>query len=159
MRILVAAVGRLKAGPERDLVARYVERLGAAGRSLALAPVELIEIDESRARRAEDRKSEEATALLRLVSGSVLVVLDEKGRDDSSEGLARRIAGWRDNGAASLALVIGGADGLDETVRAAADLTLSFGKLTIPHQLVRVLVVEQLYRVATILSGHPYHRA
>lgn len=159
MRILVAAVGRLKAGPERDLVARYVERFTATGRSLALSPLDLVEIDESRARRPEDRKTEEAAALLRAAGGGLLIALDERGKAEASETFASRVAGWRDAGTPSLAFIIGGADGLDDSVREAAALTLSFGKLTIPHQLVRVLVMEQLYRVATILSGHPYHRA
>jgi 23S rRNA (pseudouridine1915-N3)-methyltransferase len=159
MRLMICAVGRLKAGPERDLVARYAERLNAAGRSLALGPLEIIEIDESRARRPEDRKAEEAGKLLSTAGAAQIVLLDENGPSLSSETFAEKIAGWRDGGVPSLAFLIGGADGHGEAVKTKAGLTLSFGKMTWPHQIVRMLLAEQLYRAATIIAGHPYHRS
>ncbi len=158
MRLLICAVGRLKAGPERDLVARYVERLNASARSLALGPLDIIEIDESRARRAEDRKAEEAEKLLDAARAAQIVALDENGASPGSEALAARIAGWRDGGTASLAFLIGGADGHGDAIKSRAIMTLSFGKMTWPHQIVRILLAEQLYRAATIIAGHPYHR-
>jgi 23S rRNA (pseudouridine1915-N3)-methyltransferase len=158
VRLLICAVGRLKAGPERDLIARYVERLTAGGRSLALGPLDIVEIDESRARRPEDRKAEEADRLLAAAGAALLVALDENGVSPGSEAFAARIAGWRDGGCPTLAFLIGGADGHGDAVKARAAMTLSFGKMTWPHQIVRILLAEQLYRASTIIAGHPYHR-
>ena len=159
MRLMICAVGRLKAGPERDLVARYAERLNAAGRSLALGPLDIVEIDESRARRPEDRKAEEAGKLLAATGSAQIVLLDENGPSLSSEMFAERITFWRDGGVPVLAFLIGGADGHGEAAKSKAALTLSFGKMTWPHQIVRILLAEQLYRAATIIAGHPYHRS
>ncbi|MCJ2036693.1 23S rRNA (pseudouridine(1915)-N(3))-methyltransferase RlmH [Methylobacterium sp. J-068] len=161
MRLLVAAVGRLKPGPERDLAARYRERAAQAGRGLGFTACDIVEIPESRARRAPDRAAEEAAAILGHASatGAVLAVYDERGRADlTSETIAERVGGWRDAGRSVLVLAIGGADGLDPAVRARAELGLSFGAATLPHGLVRVLALEQVYRTLTILAGHPYHR-
>ncbi len=156
----MAAIGRLKQGPERDLAARYRERAAALGRGLGFAACDAIEMPESRARRASDRCAEEAGAILsHLPTNGVLLAYDERGRSDlPSERLAERVGAWRDSGRPVLVVAIGGADGLDESVRNRADLTLSFGAATLPHGLVRVLAFEQLYRSLTILAGHPYHR-
>jgi 23S rRNA (pseudouridine1915-N3)-methyltransferase len=159
VRVAVVAVGRLKAGPERDLVARYRERIDALGRGHGFAAVQVAEIAESRARRTEDRRAEEAAAILEKAASDLLIVFDQRGKSLSSEAFAARLAGWRDEGRESVACVIGGPDGLDASVRRRADLVLAFGALTLPHQLVRVLVLEQLYRALTIIAGHPYHRA
>lgn len=159
MRALVLSVGRLKSGPERDLVDRYLDRAAKAGRGVGLTRVEVRELDESRAARADDRKAEEATAILAEVPAAAAVVaLDERGRTLTSPDLAERLGAFRDAGR-DLALVVGGPDGLGEAVRARADLVLAFGAMTWPHQLVRLMLAEQLYRVVTIWSGHPYHRA
>jgi len=160
MKLLLIGVGRLKNGPERELVARYAERCAAGGRQVGLTAFEMREIDESRARRPEERKSEEAVALLGLPpAGAKLICLDERGKGLDSEAFAARIGGWRDAGAPACAVVIGGPDGLDASVRDRADLLLAFGAMTWPHQLVRALAAEQLFRAMTILAGHPYHRA
>ncbi|KQT78897.1 23S rRNA (pseudouridine(1915)-N(3))-methyltransferase RlmH [Methylobacterium sp. Leaf466] len=160
MRLLVAAVGRLKAGPERDLAARYRDRAIPIARGLGFSACDVVEIAESRARRAPDRCAEEGTAILaQCPAAGVLLAYDERGRSDlPSPTLAGRIADWRDGQRPVLVIAIGGADGLDPEVRRRADLTLSFGAATLPHGLVRVLVLEQVYRTLTILSGHPYHR-
>lgn len=159
MRLDIVAVGRLKAGPERDLVSRYAERCVALGRGLGLSGPAMSEIAESAARRPEDRKAEEARAIrARVAEGAALVLCDEGGTLPDSAAFASRIGAWRDSGKPALALVIGGADGLAPDLRAEADLVIAFGRMTIPHQLVRVLVLEQVYRAATILAGHPYHR-
>lgn len=159
MRLLIAAAGRLKAGPERELFARYLERANAAGKALALAPVDVVEIPESTARSAAKRKADEAGALLAAIPAKAkLVALDERGKSLASEDFANRLARFRDDGAACAAFLVGGADGLDETLRKKADLVLAFGAATFPHQIVRILLAEQLYRAVTILSGHPYHR-
>jgi 23S rRNA (pseudouridine1915-N3)-methyltransferase len=159
VRLAVITVGRLKDGPERELVERYGERLKSLGRSLGVPALQLVEIPESRARRDDDRRAEEALAIFAKTTASVVVAFDERGHSLTSEAFAARIAGWRDNGRTGISFVIGGPDGLDARVRREADLVVSFGALTLPHQLVRVLVVEQLYRALTILAGHPYHRA
>ncbi|MFG1295284.1 23S rRNA (pseudouridine(1915)-N(3))-methyltransferase RlmH [Xanthobacter variabilis] len=160
MRLLLVCVGRLKAGAERDLVARYLERARAAGRAQGFSAVDMVEISESAARRAEDRMAEEGAAILGAVPpGTGLMVLDPRGKNVSSEDFSRRLGALRDGGMPALALVIGGADGLSDAVRARAELLLAYGAATFPHQLVRVMLAEQLYRAVTILAGHPYHRA
>ena len=159
MRLSVLAVGRLKSGPERDLVDRYRQRVEAIGRSLGIAAFEMVELAESRARREDDRRAEEAAALLERAGSAVLVAFDERGKSPTSEAFAARIKQWRDEGRPALTCVIGGPDGLDPKVRERADLVVSLGALTLPHQIVRALVAEQLYRALTILAGHPYHRA
>ena len=160
MRLVVAAVGRLKAGPERELTERYRERVGKLCRALGFNSIEVVEIDESRARRPEDRIAREGAALTALMSGDhVRLALDASGQSLTSEALAQRLMRWRDNGRASAYFLIGGADGLAGDLTQGADLVLAFGTATWPHQLVRIMLLEQLYRVATMLSGHPYHRA
>ena len=159
MRLVIAAVGRLKAGPERDLARRYVERIGQIGRGVALDAPEIVEFDESRARSADQRKHEEAAALTAALDPKcVIVALDERGRTMSSAAFAEMIGRRRDDGAAGLAFVIGGADGLAEEFLSGAQTRIAFGAMTWPHQIVRALLAEQLYRAATILAGHPYHR-
>ena len=159
MKLLLVGVGRLKSGPERELVARYAERCAGGGRKIGLTAFDLREIDESRARRPDDRKAEEAQALrAQLPAGARVICLDERGRTMDSEAFAARIGEWRDAAAPTCAVVIGGPDGLDPEFCTRADLVLAFGALTWPHQLVRVLAAEQLFRAMTILSGHPYHR-
>lgn len=160
MRLVVAAVGRLKAGPERELARRYLERIGQIGRGVGLDAPSVIELDESRARDAAQRKREEAAALKAALDPKfAIVALDENGKALTSEKFAATIGRRRDDGATGLAFVIGGADGLDDTFLADAELRIAFGAMTWPHQIVRVLLAEQLYRAATILAGHPYHRS
>jgi 23S rRNA (pseudouridine1915-N3)-methyltransferase len=159
VRIVVLAVGRLKDGPERDLVARYVERARAAGRALGFGEVEVLEVAESRAPRPADRKAEEAHALRTRAGTAAVIALDERGATLASEAFAQRLAGLRDAGTRDLAIVIGGADGLDPGFVAQAQDRLSFGRMTLPHQIVRILAAEQVYRAMTILAGHPYHRS
>jgi 23S rRNA (pseudouridine1915-N3)-methyltransferase len=159
MRLVVVAVGRMKAGPERELVSRYLDRAAASGKVLGLSDFTTTEIGESRASSAAARKAEEAKAIAAALPETALVIaLDERGKSLDSQGLTRRIETWRDAGKQALAFVIGGADGLDPAFTARADLVLSFSPLTWPHQLVRIMLAEQLYRVTTILLGHPYHR-
>jgi 23S rRNA (pseudouridine1915-N3)-methyltransferase len=160
MRLIVAAVGRLKRGPERDLAERYCERAAKSGRAIGIRAVTVSEIEESRARRAKDRVGEEAAALKALIpAGAAVVALDERGESLASDALAQRIGRWRDEGRPALVVLIGGPDGLAPDLVAGADLRLAFGHATWPHQLVRIMLFEQLYRAIAILCGHPYHRA
>lgn len=159
MRLTIAAVGRLK-DAERELCQRYVERFDAAGRVLKLGPLQISEIPESRAATAELRKADEAQRLFRAAPGAdVMVALDEGGRSLSSEAFASLLAKERDGGARTMAFLIGGPDGHGEEALGKAKLRLSLGAITLPHGLARIVLAEQLYRAATILSGHPYHRA
>jgi 23S rRNA (pseudouridine1915-N3)-methyltransferase len=158
MKIAIAAVGRMKQGPERELVARYLERAVASGRPLGLAGFEVSELTESRASSSAARKADEAKLLRATLPEGIVVALDERGRTLGSEAFANQVARWRDDGRPAVSFVIGGADGLEPDFVKAADLTLSFSPLTWPHQLVRIMLAEQLYRATTILSGHPYHR-
>lgn len=148
----------MKQGPERELAGRYLERAAAGGRSLGFSGFSVTELAESRAGSAAARKIEEAKGLREHLSGVTTIALDERGRTMGSEDFAQRLLRWRDDGKAALGFVIGGADGLDATFVKRADLVLSFSPLTWPHQLVRIMLAEQLYRATTILSGHPYHR-
>jgi len=158
MRIAIAAVGRMKSGPERELVARYLDRATASGKPLALTGFDVTELAESRAGSAGARKSEEAKALRAAVPDGVLVMLDERGKSIASDAFASQLARWRDDGRPAVSFIIGGADGIDPDFVRSADLALSFSPMVWPHQLVRIMLAEQLYRTTTILSGHPYHR-
>lgn len=159
MKLLVHAVGRMKTGPERQLVERYLDRADKAGRGLGLALSGVRELAESRAGSAGTRKDEEARDLLAGIDGGRVVALDEGGRTFASAAFAEWIARERDAGAGTVHFLIGGADGHGRAVLDRADLTLAFGPMTWPHQLARILLAEQIYRATTILSGHPYHRA
>ena len=160
MRLVVVAIGRLKQGPERELAERYRERFDDIGRKLGFRGLEIHEIPESRARDAATRISEEAAAISAAIpEKSVLVALDERGKSIDSAGFAQHLGRWRDEGIATTIFTIGGADGLSPDLRRKAKLELAFGAATWPHQMVRVMLLEQIYRAATILAGHPYHRA
>lgn len=159
MRLALICVGRIRSGPEKDLVARYVERARGVGRALGFSELALREIDESAARRPEDRKIEEAKAVLaQSPARASLVLFDERGDLLSSRAFADVLAARRDEGTSATALVLGGPDGLADSLRAQASHVVSLGRLTYPHQLARILVAEQIYRATTILAGHPYHR-
>ena len=160
MLVAVHAVGRLKAGPEQDLAARYFDRFARSGPAIGLEFSGVHEIAEGRGQSVDERRRDEAGRLrAQFAKGAALIALDERGKNLASSDLARKIADMRDGGRRTVAFVIGGPDGLDTALRDEAEMSLSFGLLTWPHQLVRVMLAEQLYRVATILSGHPYHRA
>ena len=160
MRIVVAAIGRLKQGPETELAERYRKRAAQTGRNLGLRDVEIVEIRESRVAEAGKRMLEESIALANIIpEGAAVVLLDAQGENLDSPSLATQLTKWRSNDRPAVVFIIGGADGLAPTLRAQAELRLSFGAATWPHQLVRVMLLEQLYRATTILTGHPYHRA
>jgi len=160
VRLLLIGVGRLKGGPERELFERYFKRLADLARTIGISGVDLREITEGRARRPEDRMTEEARLILAaLPKGARLALLDERGAALTSAQWAADIGGARDSATSAYALVIGGPDGFDPSLRERAQSVLSFGAMTWPHQLVRVMAAEQLYRAFTILAGHPYHRS
>jgi 23S rRNA (pseudouridine1915-N3)-methyltransferase len=160
MRIIVAAIGRLKQGPETELSERYRKRAAQTGRQLGLRDVEIVEIRESRAGDASKRMLEESIALANVVpQGAAVALLDARGDSLDSASLAAQLAKWRGQGRPAAVFLIGGPDGLSPSLQDKAELKLAFGAATWPHQIVRVMLLEQLYRAATILTGHPYHRA
>ncbi|EEW26889.1 23S rRNA (pseudouridine(1915)-N(3))-methyltransferase RlmH [Rhodobacter ferrooxidans] len=155
MRLHLCAVGRLRSGPERDLLDDYATRFDRTGRALSLGPLVQHEVEDKRG----GGMGAEAELLARAVpAGALLAVLDERGAVLSSPELAQLLAGWRDGGRQDVAFVIGGADGIAPELRGRADFALSFGRMVWPHMLVRVMLAEQLYRAASILAGSPYHR-
>jgi 23S rRNA (pseudouridine1915-N3)-methyltransferase len=160
MRVVVIAIGRLKQGPERELAERYRERFDDIGRKLGFRGLEIHEIAESRARDTATRMAEEAAAISALIPEKyLLVALDEHGENVDSAAFARNLGRWRDQSVANTIFTIGGADGLSPDLQRKAKLRIAFGSATWPHQMVRVMLLEQIYRAATILAGHPYHRA
>lgn len=160
MRLLIAAVGRLKSGPERDLAERYRKRAAQAGRSVGLTGFEIVEIRESRADDTARRMLEESIAIANVIpERAVTILMDERGESLSSSAFAGHVQAWRMDAKLAAVFVIGGADGLAPGLRDKANLTMAFGAATWPHQMVRVMLLEQIYRAVTILSGHPYHRA
>ena len=159
MQLIVAAVGRLKQGPERELAAHYAARIDAAGPGVSLGPMSVIELAEGRGATADLRKSDEALRLIAaLAKIETVVALDETGKAQTSRQFAEFIRTQRDGGCSRLAFVIGGPDGQGLPLRQRAARVLSLGPMTLPHGLARLIVLEQIYRAVTILSGHPYHR-
>lgn len=152
MRIHVLAVGSLGRGPEQELIDDYIKRLPWS--------CEITEFEFKKPGKTADlRKNQEAEKLLGAIpSNAAVIALDERGKSLDSRALAGRLESWANEGRGTVVFIIGGADGLDESVRQRADLVLSFGTLTWPHKLVRVMLAEQIYRACSIQAGHPYHR-
>lgn len=159
MKILVTAVGRMKRGPESDLCERYLKRAFDLGRGLGVSTISVREVTESRASAVAQRQAEEGDAILaRVPDDALLIALDERGKTISTKQFSETLDGARTDARPSLGFVIGGPDGLSEKIRTQAHMTIAFGQMTLPHQLVRVILLEQIYRSMTILQGHPYHR-
>ena len=160
MRLTVAAVGRMKHGPERELAERYRKRAEQLSRRIGWRDIEIVEVRESRAQEVGKRMIEESIAIANVIPDkAAVVILDERGESLDSAALAAQLAKWRDAGRPAAVFVIGGDDGLAPSLRERAALRLAFGAATWPHQLVRTMLLEQIYRAITILAGHPYHRA
>lgn len=153
MKLAIAAIGKPGRGPEAALADEYARRATLSGRPLGLGPLELIDLEPKK-----PGKAPEAELLLAAAEGAHLIACDERGRTYSSRAFADHVAALRDQGERRLVFVIGGADGLDESVRRAARSTLAFGPQTWPHALARAMLAEQIYRAVTILAGSPYHR-
>ncbi len=155
MRIRIAAIGRIKSGPEATLIEEYRDRATLSGKVLGLGPVD---ITEGEAPRAGDKEREAQLLLKAAPAGARRILLDERGDQWGSRTLATKLGAWRDSGVPSVCFWIGGTDGVSPDLRQAADDRLAFGSQTWPHKLVRVMLAEQIYRAVTILSGNPYHR-
>ena len=160
MHLTIAAVGKLKAGPDRELFERYADRVTPAGKALKLGPLLSVEISESRRASTKERRAEEAAALLaKIPAGATLIAMDEKGDAVSSELLARLLRTQQDAGVSSLVFALGGPDGHGAQIARRAARMISLGAITLPHGLARIVLAEQIYRAVTILVGHPYHRS
>lgn len=159
MRLAIAAIGRLRGGPELELINDYSARIRAVGRPLGVTGFEIREMEAPKGLKGAKRQQRESALLDQSAGPSARrIILDERGKSLSSEAFAGQIECWRDDGAGDIVFFVGGADGHDKTLAATADLVFAFGKVTFPHMLVRAMLVEQIYRAMTILSGHPYHR-
>ena len=159
MRLIIAAIGKLKDAEERSICDRYTKRLAVSGKQVGLGPLDVIELMESRSENVDARKSDEAQRLLKASGhAGVIIALDEGGRHLSSDSFAKLLSKHADGSAKSCAFLIGGPDGHGREVLDVANLKLSLGGMTLPHGLARVVLIEQLYRASTILAGHPYHR-
>ena len=160
MQLGIIAVGQMRGAGEILLVEEFYQRIETSGRQLGISDVSIIELREKRALTGSNKKRNEnaliADALARR-SGP-LIVLDETGTSLTSRAFADKLQGWIEHGYSDVTFVIGGADGLDDAIRGRADLVLSFGPMTWPHMLARVLLCEQLWRAISILTRHPYHR-
>ncbi|MGR3485443.1 MAG: 23S rRNA (pseudouridine(1915)-N(3))-methyltransferase RlmH [Paracoccaceae bacterium] len=153
MRLIVCAVGRLDGrSEERGLFEDYQGRILGMGRAAGFQGLGEIEVAAKGGPKAEAAALEAA-----IPAGAIRVALDERGRQMTSPDFARRLQGWQGR-SAPVAFLIGGADGLDPGLVKGCELSLSLGKMVWPHKLVRVMLAEQIYRAATILTGHPYHR-
>ncbi|WP_281990655.1 23S rRNA (pseudouridine(1915)-N(3))-methyltransferase RlmH [Sulfitobacter geojensis] len=155
MKVHICAVGRLRAGPEKDLIDDYLTRFNRTGRALGLGPARVVEVED---KKGGGMAAEAALLERALPAGALICALDERGKVETSPEFAKRLGGWRDMGRSDVAFVIGGADGIAPDLRSRVDHKLSFGKMVWPHMLVRVMLSEQLYRAASILAGGPYHR-
>ena len=156
MKVTLLAVGRLKSGPEFELVTDYAERFRKTGKALGFTEFSILEIDE---RKATTKQSQGDALLSALPAGAQVWACDERGRQPGSMEFANALQALADQGVGDLAFVIGGADGLSSDLLAKADRKIAFGSMVWPHMLVRVMLTEQLYRAASILAGLPYHRA
>lgn len=149
-------MGRLRKGPELALIDDYMDRASKTGRALGLGPARVVEVDDRKA----TTMATQAEALTRaLPDNAPFIAMDERGETPSSPQFAKKLAGFRDDGVRELCFVIGGADGIDPSLRARAALSISLGRMVWPHMLARVMLSEQIYRATTILAGTPYHRS
>jgi 23S rRNA (pseudouridine1915-N3)-methyltransferase len=160
MRLRILAIGRLKRGPELTLCEDYETRIKGLGRQAGITRLEISEFAESRLPTAKQRQDEEVGVLSSCLSEhAVRIVLDERGKSLSSEEFANLFRKHLVDGSSDMAFLIGGPDGHAAKTREAAGMLMSFGPMTWPHRLVRLMLLEQLYRAVTILTHHPYHRA
>lgn len=161
MKLTLCAVGKLGTTTENAMVRDYLSRAAQTGRSLGIGPVDLIEVEAKKAKNlsSPQLKSAEAEAIrAALDDGGLLITCDERGEQLTSRAIAQRLEKFKDRGERRITFLIGGADGLDPSLRQQAAFSLAFGPQTWPHALVRVMLAEQMYRAVTILAGLPYHR-
>jgi len=149
MNYTIVCIGKLKEDYWKDACAEYIKRLGRFGK------VELLELPESK---SDSSDEESASILAHLPKGAYIVALDVGGKALSSEGLAEKVSELALSGVSHICFIIGGSNGFNDEVRKAADFRLSFSSFTFPHQLMRVILLEQVYRSCKINAGEKYHK-
>lgn len=154
MHILLISVGKLKSGPEKQLVDDYVSRFNKAGPGIGLRSLKIVDVASGGGLDAEG-----ARLLAAIPKGAHVLRLDEFGAQLTSVKFSARLENLRDNGTGTLCFLIGGAEGYSQPVRTACPQTLAFGPQTWPHRLVKAMLAEQLYRALSLLAGLPYHKA
>ena len=150
LRIDIVAAGRLKKGPLHELAQEYTKRIKGH--------LKIFEVESKHTNAKAIQADEEKQFLSHMNEQAFVIVLDERGDGLKSLDFAKTIQNFQNNGVNYFQFIIGGADGLTDTVRDRANLLLSFGQQTWPHMMARIMLLEQIYRVQQILSGHPYHR-
>ena len=160
MQLGIIAVGQMRGAAEMPLVEDFCRRIEASGRQLGISGLSILELREKRGLTGSEKKRSENAIIADALSrrNGPLIVLDETGKSLTSRAFADRLQGWIEQGESDVTFVIGGADGLDGSIRARADMILTFGPMTWPHMLSRVLLCEQIWRAVSILTHHPYHR-
>lgn len=154
MHVSILSVGKLKSGPEKDLVDDYAARFNKSGPGIGLRSLKLIDVASGGGLDAEG-----ARLLAAIPVGAKTLRLDEFGVQWNSVKFSKQIAKWRDDGQGQLCFLIGGAEGYSQAVRDACSDILAFGPQTWPHRLVKVMLAEQLYRAVSLQAGLPYHKA
>ena len=145
MKITIVAIGKCKKNsPEAAIIAEYAKR----------SNWEIIIKEKDNSTQEDEAKFLQGS----IPSNSKVIVLDERGENLKSLEFAKQIEKWQNTGCSEICFLIGGADGHLQSTRDKADLLLSFGRMTFPHMLMRAILCEQIYRVQTIIAGHPYHR-
>src|SRR5215469_12988380 len=159
MRLTILAIGSARGSAEGALCDEFRDRAVKMGRNMGFAKVAVEELNAGKARDAATRMNDEAERLSqKVLPDAHLILLDAKGKGMTSEDFAEMLGSLRDVGTKDLVFVIGGPDGLKPLPGQKAGRSLAFGPQTWPHLLARVLLMEQIYRAMTILTGHPYHR-
>jgi 23S rRNA (pseudouridine1915-N3)-methyltransferase len=160
MRLCLAAIGRLKTGPEKQMADDYAARIEQLGKKAGINALKIGEWAESQQANAKQRMDDEASILWSAVpQGAVTFVLDERGISHSSEEFATKIRKCADTGVSDLVFMIGGPDGHAPETRKKASYLIALGPMVWPHRLVRIMLLEQIYRSVTIMVNHPYHRS
>jgi len=152
MKIQILAIGKMKKNcPEKQIIDDYIKK--------TLWPVEIHEAEEHRPLSPEQIKEAEGKLLEKMIpKGAKVIVLDEKGKQLNSHEFAEQIQSWKNQSVGDVAFLIGGAFGHSPQIKQRADLLLSFGRMTLPHMLMRTVLTEQIYRAFTLSEGHPYHK-
>ena len=159
MRLAIAAIGKLKNGPEKLLAEDYAARIPLLGKKAGITALKINDWSESQRPDAAQRMGEEHAQLWSAVpQGAYVIALDERGKAETSKAFATKLGKLAEQAQADVVFLLGGPDGHAPETRARANELLAFGPMTWPHRLARIMLLEQIYRSVTILVNHPYHR-